>query len=788
MERPGILSQRRGFGNYGSVASSTVKSVNHYGSTLIRHDGTTLSRWNGSDWTAYSGTYAEAGNRLRFEEANKSFYFTSTSGVYKLESASSTPRQAGVPRALGGSATLATGTWFTTGNMVAYRLVWGYRDANNYVIQGAPSDRVEISNNSGASKSVSLTFNVPAGISSGYFYQLYRSGLSGGASTIPSDELSQIYEGTYTSGSTITINDITPTTLTGAYLYTNANTGFGIAQSNEQPPLAKDLCQFRQYMLYANTQRKQSLYITLLGVGNGALSINDTLIFTSGVTSFTLTASASENASVGNFLLDTSGTPSQNVQNTANSICRVLNNYASNTIIYASYVSGYQDFPGKMYLFAKDYTVSAFSITTNNNSGTATAAFSPNVPTSGTAVISSSETVTNRVYYSRVSQPEAVPLLNYFDVGSANFNIRRIVALQDSVFILKDEGIYRLVGFDPTSWQVSLFDKTFNLVCDESVSVLDNTIYCFTNQGVATISDSGSTIISYDIEDQLLNKINFTNISSSWGVSNPPDRKYIFWTLQNNTETYPTIAYVYQTNVKQWTTWKLFNDQPVTAGTLFETDGKLYFATSDKYVRQERKALTDDDLKDNSINGTITSVSGSTIGLSSVSGVSAGMILRQGTVRGQILSVGGSSVVVDGVYTYVNGPCFIDEPIIMQIRYNPIIYQNPAVRKHASRFQVFFGSARTLKPKVLFKTDYSVGDDGGTILPNVGEGWGLSVWGATPWGGQVPAQQAIRTYMPREKQRHSWIQPSITLQDSNARLQLEGFAIFYESMGEQQHN
>ena len=54
--------------------------------------------------------------------------------------------------------------------------------------------------------------------------------------------------------------------------------------------------------------------------------------------------------------------------------------------------------------------------------------------------------------------------MNYLDVGSADKDILRIIALRDSVFFLKEDGIWMLTGEDISTYRVSLFDNTAVLI------------------------------------------------------------------------------------------------------------------------------------------------------------------------------------------------------------------------------------------------------------------------------------------------------------------------------------
>src|SRR5208283_4474147 len=102
----------------------------------------------------------------------------------------------------------------------------------------------------------------------------------------------------------------------------------------------------------------------------------------------------------------------------------------------------------------------------------------------------------NWVYVSKVQIPEAVPLSNYIPIGTADKAILRIVAQRDSVFVFKEDGIYRILGTDITNFTVSLFDSTVILTAPDSIAALNNQIWAMTNQGVVSVSDSGSVIQS----------------------------------------------------------------------------------------------------------------------------------------------------------------------------------------------------------------------------------------------------------------------------------------------------
>ena len=235
---------------------------------------------------------------------------------------------------------------FSAGSQVGYRALFGIRDANNNLIYGAPTQFTSVANNTGATANVQVTFSIPSGITTSHFYQVYRSAQTAGSTIIPIDDEQLVYEGNPTSGDLsngyIQITNSTPDSLRGLPLYTGSSQE-GISQQNEPPPFCKDFCAFKNFGIYANVQNPQRKKLTILSVaGTSGIAIGDTLV----IAGVTFTAQASETVSSGYFQVFSSGTPAQNIANTANSLIKVINRYTANTATYAYLLSGPTDLPG----------------------------------------------------------------------------------------------------------------------------------------------------------------------------------------------------------------------------------------------------------------------------------------------------------------------------------------------------------------------------------------------------------------------------------------------------------
>jgi hypothetical protein len=164
----------------------------------------------------------------------------------------------------------------------------------------------------------------------------------------------------------------------------------------------------------------------------------------------------------------------------------------------------------------------------------------------------------NRLYFSKLSQPEAVPLVNYVDIGPRDKPIYRILALRDNLFVLKEDGIYVISGDSSvTGFSSRLLDNSACLIAPDTAVVLNNLIYMLSGQGVVTVSETGVSIISRNIEDQIskVTTFNYDYFYTSFSVSYETDRAYLLWLPTRKSDTQATQCYRYNTLTNAWTRW-----------------------------------------------------------------------------------------------------------------------------------------------------------------------------------------------------------------------------------------
>ncbi len=276
---------------------------------------------------------------------------------------------------------------------------------------------------------------------------------------------------------------------------------------------------------------------------------------------------------------------SQQITQLAKSIIRVVDANALD-IVYAFYLSTPETLDGEILFQQRSITGATFTIssTVPNN-------FSPSL-----SQASAQEITPNRIYFSKYQQPEAVPLVNYIDIGAKDREIKRILALRDSLFIFKEDAIYRLTG-EVAPFTVALFNSSAQILAPDTLSILNNTIFALSTQGIITVSDTGVSIISRPIENQILSITNDTTSykTTSFAIGYETDRSYLLFTITKPTDTVATQVLRFNTLTQAWTRWTISK----TCAVLNFYDNRLYLGASDvNLIEQERKTLTTEDYAD----------------------------------------------------------------------------------------------------------------------------------------------------------------------------------------------
>ena len=842
---------RRGqtqYGNTLTIGSGQVNKLFNYASTLVANYDDKMAYDSGAGvWVNFSGTYAPPSTtqKMRSLEALKNFYFTTSAGVYKIDALGAVPRTSGAPKALGGEGALTGATGFMLNNSaVAYRLVWGYTDANQNLILGSPSARLIVANSSGGTRDVSLTFPIPDGLTASWFYQIYRSVGALTSASEPSDELQLVLQAEITAAQitakSFTVTDTTPYSLMRATLYTSPSQE-GIANANDQPPFALDVDVFKGSAFYANIKQKQRLSLALLSVDSPSLTFITAPVAVTISGSAVLTALTTSTLRVGMRVVGTgiqsdsiilsidSGTQATmsktatassgptvslefqdrlsiggvaywagSVEQSSTNTFDLFNSSTPGTNINETAISivriiNLSTINTTVYayyvsgledlpgqLLFEERTIGGATFAATSTVGTS---FSPALPTSGVTVSSNNESKQNRVYISKPGQVEAVPIFSYFDVGAANFPIERVVSLRDGIFFFKPDGIYRISGESFSSFSVTLIDNTVALKAPESAVAFNNQVFCFTTQGIVAVTDAGVQIMSVPIENLLLelSSAQFTGFSAaSFGVAYESARIYLFFTVEDEADTVARQAFCYNSLTDSWSRWPITR----TCGIVNASVNKLFMGQFDNgQILIERKTYTNDDYADEQYPVTITGTGTGTITLAGISDVVEGMTIDQGSRRAFIEEVNGLILTVDDSSGFAAGAADVFTPILNTVQWAPIDAENPALLKQFSECTFMFKNAAFQSVIAGFATNISSGVTEVSVENNTGLAqWGGFEWGLQPWGGVFGGANVLRTYVPREKQRCNWLTLSIQTNEAFTGFSLQGVSLNYSPM------
>ena len=745
--------------------------------------------------------------------------------------------------------------WLPNGDSVAYRVCFTYRDSNNNFYRSAPSAITTLENTSGSAAGVLVTALLPDSITTDYSMEVYRSATVTGTPNDEMVLVNTVVitDDDITNGTGF-FYDVTPYSLVenGTPLYTNESQE-GIAQSNNEPPACVDTCLYKSnYMFYANTYSKQSLNLTLVNPDKILIAIEATTVsgsptvtvssddfkppngsvlwggtgFTPGTptvsssTDTTITLSTNASASGTTTLIFVTSTTltigsqtfsfkgsatfglnqigvdytltatSAIIEQIANSIVYNVNTSSTNTQTYAYYVSGSSDLPGRIAIVARSYATPEFEVTTSADiSGT----FFPEVGTTATAsTTSSNDANTNYVYYSKYQELEAVPALNFLQVGPKNSTIHRVFALRDSVIVVTDKGVYRISG-ETAPFSVAAIDLTVFSIAPESWATLANVVLGLSNQGVVAISDTSVSVVSRDIEPNVLPLLGFDytgTVGLGVGAGYESDRSYLLSVPTLSTDTTPNQTYVYNAFTKAWTRWT----HALSGAVVLPSDDKLYFGIPTIHkVYKERKDFTSSDYFDAQYDITITSVSGDQVTYTAAVAPKEGDVITDGP-SGEyeliILSVDVASspytvTVNQTVPSGVEGAAVIKPGIPMDIEWNSWTAGAPGMLKRVYQVSVLADtieqSSAASRLYITFRTDVDFNEQERQVDAEI------ALWGDAPWGslwGGSPGTQRYTTYVPKTMVYSRTLSVGVKHQVGGERMSIGGVAYDHEVVAE----
>lgn len=192
--------------------------------------------------------------------------------------------------------------------------------------------------------------------------------------------------------------------------------------------------------------------------------------------------------------------------------------------------------------------------------------------------------ILNRVYWSSPGEFEAAPIVNFKDFGDAASRVQAIVATVSSIFIFKDDGVWRGRGTDG-DWTFELMDAACRVLAPNSVAVVAGDIYAYTTTGFVRVTDSGISKISTGIgttSDTWQRTIlaGMPNARFMEGIANNEDQAYVVTipASANSLGAYTVLRY--HVPSKHWSS-NTYNDNASSPGVY--TIGGICMAIATRY-------------------------------------------------------------------------------------------------------------------------------------------------------------------------------------------------------------
>ena len=341
-------------------------------------------------------------------------------------------------------------------------------------------------------------------------------------------------------------------------------------------------------------------------------------------------------------------TVAESIDYTARSLVKAINRSGA---FYAEYTSQFDGIPGLLRIEAIAFGTS-FAATTS--SLLSSIAFFPNIPLSGTTLSSSEDAFTNRLYFSKLSEPEAVPRLNYISIGSESAQGFRVIALRDSVIVMKSDGVFRVTGDSPNNFTAIVLDATATIKAAKSAVLLNNSVFMLSDQGVCSITESAVRIVSRAIEPLLNAVVSNSNLAANTAaVGYESDRYYVISTLD---ELGNRISYLYNFVTDSWTT----SDKVFTNAIVAEFDDKIYYlnAAGDAVYRENKRQFRTDLTDEIYYQPVKTFIRATAMTMESSQEITVTTLHEHGLKAGDFITVRAIDASVGAVFTALTDPLY----------------------------------------------------------------------------------------------------------------------------------
>lgn len=395
----------------------------------------------------------------------------------------------------------------------------------------------------------SLRIRLPSGTTTSHILRVSRTRSVSGANTTPQPDTFLVYEtlptSTDVSNGYVDVLDNTPDSLLGPICYASPGAE-GALRNNGVPPVVNDLCAFNDCLLGANTRERHRFEIQLLATGGSAgLVSGDALVIVRNATTVTLTFGTGYSSTAPTVY--SGGTVTNDIERTARSLVAAINSNSSAATagVRARYISSVDEAPGRVAIEATTFTTASFTVACSARP----LAWQPTLGTTPSTRTSTQALRANRVVFSKPGLPDAFPAIQYVDVGEADDAILRIVALNDSVIVLKQRSVWVLTGSWPF-FNAKLLDPEVQTDGPDTCAALGNQVHVLTSQGVAVVTESGVGLIGLPVLKDTTEHYPGA-IGIPWGCAYAAEHSYLLAIPRDSSSNMSVL--VWNQMLKTWT-------------------------------------------------------------------------------------------------------------------------------------------------------------------------------------------------------------------------------------------
>ena len=376
----------------------------------------------------------------------------------------------------------------------------------------------------------------------------------------------------------------------------------------------------------------------------------------------------------------------------------------------------------------------------------------------------------SRVMWSKTLQPEAVPRLNFQDIGAWREPVLRMVPTRDSLFVLKADGVWRITGESPETLRVEEFDRTIRLIHRRAADVFDNQVWAWTSNGVVAISEAGAQrmsepAIGVALADSQENIITL-------GLSEPPggcfiagctNQECVLVGVPSSTATgaddTAEYIYAYEGKTGAWVRWRPLTN--VDWRGAVEHTGDMLIVGEDNSLMYQSATRTD---ATSAVTVTLAASTQATIAALGSDGV--GYRITQGSVVAWLTEGEGSSAYLTTA-TLANGAATAAAPMTCTVEWNAS--PTPGTMSHWRQMRAQFSSlVQAWRVRFGFTSER---------VQSVEEVYQDFTSPQTEQG-----VTALRMYVTRAQARCARLRPRITIASAGQSWLLNGITLTFEPM------